>query len=250
MALTERAAIDLLVGIVRGTPEERMNLSTGRARSIFMAEATSVQKGWPVAELNGWRQTLWTSLTLEPAGADKVVAQLRHGKSEAVTRFVMLCDGQWKVAEIGTETATFEPMAAAPRGQGYTGRPLESSLMELEMGMSIAEAKSLRPESDDPVELPYLWTARRVTYNLSEDGRIAWIGAWSGATPRGLQVGDPADQVVRLYGTPTETLPSRLVYRSDKVRLEFATAPDAGGIPVVTKITLESLVNPPVWSGA
>lgn len=248
--LSEHAAIDLLVGIVKGSPEERVTFTTGKARSIFVEEAASVKKGWPIAHLNGWRQTLWSAVTLEPSGTDKVVVRITHGKTRAVTRFVMLCEGGWKIAEIGTADATFEPRAAALPGQSQAGMPLETSLMELGLGMPVAEAESLRPEQDDPLELPYLWTARRVTYNLNEDGRIAWIGAWSGATPRGLQVGDPADHVRQLYGPPTETRSDRLIYRNDQVQLEFVTAPDANGVPAVTKITLESLENPPVWSGA
>lgn len=83
--LTEKAAIDLLVSLTRVSPAERVALTAGEARRIFEDEAQFVQEGWPIAYLNGWRQEIWSALSIESGGTQGALLKLTHGSAKRTT---------------------------------------------------------------------------------------------------------------------------------------------------------------------
>ncbi len=143
--------------------------------------------------------------------------------------------GMWRV----TDHTHGGYWASSPGNPEYGKMNLNLDLLGFELGKNATQLAPVIPSGDETGDPPLLFRARQLFISYDKRGEVQAIEARSGATRRGVNVGDPADQVLRLYGEPQERETGAFVYRAGPLRLRFLLEPQTGSKRWVAGIVLE-----------
>jgi hypothetical protein len=150
------------------------------------------------------------------------------GKPTDSAAVFMRIDGVWKMVDRFAHNRW--GVVPAPYNEPW---PMigEHAFMGFELGMSRAEVAALLPSRLEEAEA--VLQARGVELQYLNDFLVS-VSARSGATRRGLKVGDPAASALSLYGKPNDQRTGLLSFWGSRYQLLVETAPDAKGVERVT----------------
>lgn len=148
-------------------------------------------------------------------------------------------NGLWKLAD-HTEGGEWAPARRTgfdlPRGVSS-----DMYLLGLDWPMNEAGVRKLAGPPDQVTDATWIYRSRGLAVTFDEKGRVRRIAARSGATMRGVMVGDSLQTVRSLYGDPEPLGNGWIGYREGR-QLRFRMQPDADGEERVMEIVLE-------WNG-
>lgn len=233
--LTEATALRLVRHVLDhyGTPAMRTT-ATGAELERGRLAAIAARGGL------GFRDIEWPGtgprLTLAVGQPDQVTGRWLAADGSATgeqVRFERRL-GRWQVAD-HTDDGRWAPPPALPDFADLNPDP---DLLGFEPGKSTDMLDAVIPRGDETGDPPYLFQARQLFIAYDGRGLVRSVEARSGGTRRGVNVGDPVAQVLRLYGEPNEEQGGALVYRAGKLTLRFMVEPEAGSDRRVVGIVL------------
>lgn len=236
-ALTEELALALV---------EHAHLAYGAlgARVYTTGSAAECSRQWAVAIAGGasrhapYWNAYGAALNLVPQSPDRVLGKWQGGnpsKTGATVLFVR-DQGLWKVANEGFGE-NWEP---ADIGEPFN-KPMPIGREDSLLGIRLNAKNPPFAPMDETGNPPFLRMARKHGTLPGQNG-IGAVDTETGASMRGLKVGDTVASVRTLYGEPTQIKDGAFIYTDGKVIFTVKFTKDAAGVDRVSWMTLE-LVN-------
>lgn len=227
--LTEAVALLIVDDLLThyGTTRMRLvatgnELERGRLYTVNVAGGATLRR-------QGWGG-LGPSLRLSPIEANEVTGEWLDVAGVPTGERIIFhrVDGLWKVAD-HTESSELAPV----HRPGFEApRPFDSSHLLGRKLYAVDNGGEGR-----------LQESRGFTVRF-QDGRMTQISALSGSTDRGLQVGDPVELAVALYGEPERWIDKEMTYISGLATLHIFWEADKNGERWITRFVLDWAPSP------
>jgi len=237
--LTEELALAILHDLKSRYGEHHMYFTTaGNERERARRLVVYARAGETIRR--PWRLPGFDLLKLRPESPDRVIAEgYNEDGTPSGERLLFVREGGlWRIAD-HTEGGEWAPLTE-PHREGPPPLTYETALMGMTPGASVNDVDRLLPWDENGFSP--LVTERRLTWDF--DRGLLWVKARTGSTYRGLQVGDPLQLAMALYGEPTERLDDMWVYSNQAVRLEVLVAKDEAGVERAAGFVLRRLWQP------
>lgn len=134
-------------------------------------------------------------------------------------------------------TACMTPPAPPlePEDFALTGVPLDADTTEIRLSFGEPDSVHVDENPFDAEQPLTIWFFDGFEVRFSGDRAVGYmVRAGDESTLRGVRVGTPADSVLRLYGPPTTSEPSRITY---------AEADDLAGLRVIDFVVQDEVVS-------
>lgn len=235
--LTSDLALQIVADALEHYGTTRMRVSTtGPERERGQLLAVAVAAG-ATLQAQAWGG-LGTNLRLERTSPTQAVGHWVDAMGSETGERVLFArvDGTWKLAdhaEGGKWAPIRRPGFAEPRSISS-----DYGLLGVSMGMSRQTLGALLGTPDRVDGQSLLFSGRGLEVDVNDLGRVRRIATTSGATIRGLRVGDSAYTARRLYGTPAQSSDEGLTYREGPLSMHFLLRKDASGVLRVVQIDM------------
>lgn len=235
--LTEKLAMDLATDALLNYGTTRMRVSAmgpelerGRLLAVAVAAgATLAPQRWG---------GIGPELMLVQETTDRAVGHwIKEGVPTGEKILFIRSSGLWKLAD-HTEAGSWAP-ASRPGFDKPRDLSDDTFLLGLALGMSSATVEQVAGKPDQVKDGQYIYSARNLTVTFDDKGEVSRIETSTGATWRGLRIGDPLETVTQLYGQPMKPSPEHLTYTDGPRRMHVQLESEGAGKGHVIALVLE-----------